>query len=128
MAKNAMKAMKAAKKAMKAAADRIRKKYDYFDACDWENFTEHELYEHWDFIKEMKMMGTVFPDFETNAKRRKNWVRTFKSQMTSYTFRYANGQKTVPGVQNGQVETDARDTSLLFQTGVFLLSKADRNQ
>jgi mono/diheme cytochrome c family protein len=80
--------------AVKAASDRIRKIYDYFHACDWENFTEEELYEHWDFIKEMKMMGTVFPDFETNATRRKNWVRTFKSQMTSYTFRYANGQKT----------------------------------
>ena len=79
--------------AMKAASDRIRKIYDYFHACDWENFTEEELYGHWDFINEMKMMGTVFPDFETNAKRRKNWVRTFKSQMTSYTFRYANGQK-----------------------------------
>jgi len=79
--------------AMKAASDRIRKIYDYFDAFDWEKFTEEELYEHWGFINEMKMMGTVFPDFETNATRRKNWVRTFKSQMTSYTFRYANGQK-----------------------------------
>jgi hypothetical protein len=79
--------------AMKAASDRIRKIYDYFHAFDWEEFTEEELYEHWDFINEMKMMGTVFPDFETNAKRRKNWVRTFKSQMTSYTFRFANGQK-----------------------------------
>ncbi|MFT5522260.1 MAG: cytochrome c553 [Pirellulaceae bacterium] len=79
--------------AMQAASDRIRKIYDYFHAYDWENFTEEELYEHWDFIKEMKMMGTVFPDFETNATRRKNWVRTFKSQLTSYTFRYANGQK-----------------------------------
>ena len=79
---------------MKAASDRIRKIYDYFRAFDWEDFTEEELYQHWDFIKEMQMMGTVFPDFETNAKRRKNWVRTFKTQMTSYTFRYANGQKT----------------------------------
>ncbi|PHR93423.1 MAG: hypothetical protein COA78_32960 [Blastopirellula sp.] len=78
----------------KAASDRIRKIYDYFRAYDWEEFTEEELYKHWDFINEMKMMGTVFPDFETNAKRRKNWVRTFKSQMTSYTFRYANGQKS----------------------------------
>ncbi|MBC8290297.1 MAG: DUF1588 domain-containing protein [Planctomycetes bacterium] len=79
--------------AMKAASDRIRKIYDYFRVYDWADFTEEQLYEHWDFIKEMKMMGTVFPDFETNAKRRKNWVRTFKTQMTSYTFRYANGQK-----------------------------------
>jgi len=80
--------------AMKAAADRIRKIYDYFHDYDWKTFTEEELYEHWDFIKEMKMMGTVFPDFETNTKRRTNWVRTFKSQMTSYTFRFANAQKT----------------------------------
>jgi len=79
--------------AMKAASDRIRKIYDYFDACDWEDFTEEELYQHWDFINEMKMMGTVFPDFETNAKRRKNWVRTFKTQMTSYTIRFGDGQK-----------------------------------
>ena len=79
--------------AMKAASARIRRIYDYFKGKDWANFTEEELYKHWGFIKEMKMMGTVFPDFETNAKRRKNWVRTFKSQMTSYTFRFANGQK-----------------------------------
>jgi hypothetical protein len=79
--------------AMKAASDRIRTIYDYFRAYDWDNFTQEELYGHWDFINEMKMMGTVFPDFATNAKRRKNWVRTFKSQMTSYTFRFANGQK-----------------------------------
>jgi hypothetical protein len=78
---------------MKAASDRIRKIYDYFRVYDWGNFTEEQLYKHWDFIDEMKMMGTVFPDFETNAKRRTNWVRTFKSQMTSYTFRFANGQK-----------------------------------
>jgi hypothetical protein len=77
---------------MKAASDRIRKIYDYFRVYDWENFTEEELYEHWDFIDEMKMMGTVFPDF-LNSKRKANWVRTFKSQMSSYTFRYANGQK-----------------------------------
>ena len=79
--------------AMKAASNRIRKIYDYFRAHDWEDLTEEQLYEHWDFINEMKMMGTVFPDFETNTKRRTNWVRTFKTQMTSYTFRYANGQK-----------------------------------
>jgi hypothetical protein len=78
---------------MKAASERIRKIYDYFRVHDWVNFTEEQLYKHWDFIDEMKMMGTVFPDFETNAKRRSNWVRTFKSQMTSYTFRLANGQK-----------------------------------
>jgi hypothetical protein len=78
---------------MKAASDRIRKIYDYFRAFDWEDFSEEELYTHWDFIKEMKMMGTLFADFETSAKRRTNWVRTFKTQMTSYTFRFANGQK-----------------------------------
>ena len=78
---------------MKAASDRIRKIYDYFRPFDWKEFTEEELYKHWDFIDEMKMMGTVFSDFATSAKRRTNWVRTFKSQMTSYTFRFANGQK-----------------------------------
>ncbi|MBT4695216.1 MAG: DUF1588 domain-containing protein [Planctomycetaceae bacterium] len=79
---------------MKAASDRIRKIYDYFRRFDWEDFTEEELYKHWEFIDEMKMMGTVFADFQTNTKRRTNWVRTFKSQMTSYSFRYANGQQT----------------------------------
>ncbi len=78
---------------MKAASDRIRKIYDYFRRFDWEEFTEEELYKHWDFIDEMKMMGTIFPDFQTNTKRRTNWVRTFKSQMTSYSFRFANGQR-----------------------------------
>ena len=56
--------------AMKAASDRLRKIYDYFKVYDWENFTEEQLYEHWDFIKEMKMMGTVFPDFETSSAGR----------------------------------------------------------
>lgn len=79
---------------MKAASDRIRKIYEYFRRFDWEEFTEEELYEHWEFIDEMKMMGTVFDDFQTNEKRRTNWVRTFKTQMTSYSFRYANGQGT----------------------------------
>ncbi|MDG2223800.1 MAG: DUF1588 domain-containing protein [Rubripirellula sp.] len=78
--------------AMKDASDRIRKIYDYFNAYDWENFSEEELYKHWDFIDDMKMMGTVFADFETNSKRRSQWVRTFKQQMASYRFRLADGQ------------------------------------
>lgn len=40
----------------------------------------------------MKMRGTVFPDFETNEKRRTNWVRTFKTQMKSLVFRFGKGQ------------------------------------
>ena len=77
---------------MKAASDRLRKIYDYFRAHDWKNFTEEQLYKHWDFIDEMKMMGTVFPDFLKDDRRRKNWVRSFKTQMTSYTFRFGKGQ------------------------------------
>ena len=76
--------------AMKAASDRLRTIYDYFKNYDWKNFTEEQLYEHWDFIKEMKMMGTLFSDFET--KRRKGWVRSFKTLMTSYEFRFGKGQ------------------------------------
>lgn len=76
--------------AMKASSARLRKIYDYFRVYDWENFTEEQLYEHWDFIDEMKIMGTVFSDFQT--KRRRGWVRSFKTLMASYTFRFANGQ------------------------------------
>lgn len=78
--------------AMKASSDRLRKIYDYFKGYDWENFTEEQLYKHWDFINEMKMMGTVFPDF-LNDKRKSGWVRSFKSLMRSYTLRFGKGQK-----------------------------------
>lgn len=76
--------------AMKAASDRLRKIYDYFKEYDWESFTEDQLYEHWDFIKEMQMMGTLFSNFQT--KRRKGWVRSFKTLMGSYELRFGKGQ------------------------------------
>ncbi len=79
--------------AMKASADRLRKIYDYFKVYDWENFTEEELFKHWEFINEMKMMGTVFPNF-LKDKRKKGWVRSFKTLMTSYTFRFGKDQKS----------------------------------
>ncbi len=79
--------------AMKAASDRLRKIYDYFKAHDWENFTEDELYEHWDFINKMKMMGTVFPNFLKDDRRRSNWIRSFKTQMSSLVIRFEKGQK-----------------------------------
>jgi hypothetical protein len=79
--------------AMKAASDRLRKIYDYFRAHDWENFTEEELYEHWDFINKMKMMGTVFPNFLKDDRRRSNWIRSFKTQMGSLVIRFEKGQK-----------------------------------
>ena len=79
--------------AMKAASDRLRKIYDYFRVFDWENFTEEELYKHWDFINEIKMMGTVFPDFLKDDRRRSGWVRSFKTQMRSLVIRFGEGQK-----------------------------------
>ena len=79
--------------AMKAASDRLRTIYDYFKDKDWENFTEEQLYSHWDFIDKMKMRGTVFPDFINNEKRRKSYVRSFKTHMKSYVFRFGKGQK-----------------------------------
>ena len=78
--------------AMKAASERLRKIYDYFKGYDWESFTEDELYAHWEFIDEMKMMGTVFPDF-LNSKRKAGWIRSFRTMMTSYTLRFGKGQK-----------------------------------
>ncbi len=81
--------------AMKTASDRLKKIYDYFKVHDWKNFTSEELYEHWDFINEMKMMGTVFPNF-LSSKRKKGWIRSFKTMMTSYTLRFGNGQKAAP--------------------------------
>ncbi|MFT7173938.1 MAG: hypothetical protein ACI9NQ_002167 [Paracoccaceae bacterium] len=77
---------------MKASADRIKTIYDYFKKYDWDNFTEEELYEHWPFIDKMKMRGTVFRNFMKDEKRRKGWVRSFKSQMTSFAFRLGKGQ------------------------------------
>lgn len=76
--------------AMKTASDRLRKIYDYFKGYDWASFTEDQLYEHWDFIEEMQMMGTLFSDFQT--KRRKGWVRSFKTLMSSYELRFGKGQ------------------------------------
>lgn len=78
--------------AMTAASARLRQIYEYFKKYDWENFTEEELYKHWDFINEMKMMGTVFPNFLKDEKRRPGWVRSFKTLMTSYEFRLGKGQ------------------------------------
>ncbi|MEO2035006.1 MAG: DUF1588 domain-containing protein [Planctomycetaceae bacterium] len=77
---------------MTAATDRLRAIYDYFKEYDWEDFTEEQLYEHWPFIKRMKMRGTVFPDFETNERRRKDWVRSFKRTMASLEERLGRGQ------------------------------------
>lgn len=80
--------------AMKASSDRLQKIYDYFKVHDWENFSQEELYEHWPFIKKMKMRGTVFPDFETNERRRSGWVRSFKTHMASLEERLGKGQKS----------------------------------
>lgn len=79
--------------AMKAASDRLRIIYDYFKVHDWENFTQEQLYEHWPFIKKMNMRGTVFPDFETNERRKKGWVRSFKTHMSTLEQRLGQGQK-----------------------------------
>ncbi|MEM7235346.1 MAG: DUF1588 domain-containing protein, partial [Planctomycetota bacterium] len=76
--------------AMKAASDRLRKIYDYFKRFDWKNFTEEQLYEHWDFIDGIQMMGTQFSNFQT--KRRKGWLRSFKTLMTSYELRFGKDQ------------------------------------
>ena len=43
--------------------------------------------------RKMKMRGTVFPDFETNQKRRSGWVRSFKRTMASLEERLGNGQR-----------------------------------
>ena len=39
------------------------------------------------------MRGTVFPDFETNERRRSDWVKSFKRTMASLELRFAKGQK-----------------------------------
>jgi hypothetical protein len=78
---------------IKASSDRIKAIYDYFKKYDWENFTEEELYQHWPFIDRMKIRGTLFPNFLKDEKRRKGWVRSFKTMMTNFTFRLGKGQK-----------------------------------
>ena len=79
---------------MQEASDRLKAIYDYFRKYDWENFTEEELYKHWPFIDKMKMRGTVFPNFINDTKRKKGWVRSFKTQMSSLVYRFGNGQKS----------------------------------
>jgi hypothetical protein len=78
---------------MQRASDRLRSIYDYFRQYDWHDFDQEQLYEHWPFIKKMQMRGTVFPDFETNQRRRSDWVRSFKRTMESLELRFGNGQK-----------------------------------
>jgi hypothetical protein len=78
---------------MTRATERLRTIYNYFKEYDWEDFTEEQLYEHWSFISKMKMRGTVFPDFETNERRRRDWVRSFKRTMASLEERLGRGQK-----------------------------------
>lgn len=78
---------------MNAASERLRQIYDYFRQHDWEQFTQDELYEHWPFIRKMQMRGTVFPDFETNERRRSGWVRSFSRTMESLQTRLGKGQK-----------------------------------
>ena len=78
---------------MTRAAERLRVIYDYFKQHDWQDFTQEQLYEHWPFIQEMKMRGTVFADFETNERRRRDWVKSFKRTMESLETRLGNGQK-----------------------------------
>jgi hypothetical protein len=77
---------------MQRASDRLRTIYDYFRQFDWQDFDQEQLYEHWPFIQKMQMRGTVFPDFETNQRRRKDWVKSFKRTMESLELRFGNGQ------------------------------------
>lgn len=79
--------------AMQESCDRLREIFEYFRKYDWAAFTEEDLYEHWPFIHRMKMRGTVFPDFETNQKRRSGWVRSFKRIMESLEVRLGRGQQ-----------------------------------
>lgn len=80
---------------MKASADRLRMIYEYFKPHDWQNFTQEQLYKHWPFIKEMKIRGTVFADFETNQRRRSGWVNSFKRIMTGLDQRFSKGVTNV---------------------------------
>ena len=78
---------------MQRASDRLREIYDYFRQYEWQTFDEEQLYQHWPFIKKMEMRGTVFADFETNDRRRRDWVRSFKRTMESLELRLGKGQE-----------------------------------
>lgn len=78
---------------MQRASDRLRTIYDYFRQYNWQDFDQEQLYEHWPFIQKMQMRGTVFPDFETNERRRRDWVRSFKRTMESLEIRLGKGQE-----------------------------------
>lgn len=78
--------------AMQESCDRLKTIYNYFRRFEWQDFSEEDLYEHWDFIDQVKMRGTVFNDF-LNSSRRKGWVATFKRIMTSLEERLGNGQQ-----------------------------------
>jgi mono/diheme cytochrome c family protein len=75
---------------MQASADRIRQIYNYFKDKGWQDFTLEDLIKHKDFIGEMKMRGIDVKRLTPGG--RYNPLRSFKTQMTSFTLRLDKGQ------------------------------------
>ncbi len=77
---------------MQAASDRLKRIHDYFKDLDWRNFTDEDLLEHRDFLKEVKMR-MVDPDKLEARNRQGTTIQLFKMSMESITARLAKGQK-----------------------------------
>ncbi|MEQ8791928.1 MAG: DUF1588 domain-containing protein [Pirellulaceae bacterium] len=76
--------------AMQASSNRIRRIYDYFKDKDWESFEIDDLARHKDFIAEVKMRGIDVNRLQPGG--RYNPLRSFKTQVESFTLRLDKGQ------------------------------------
>jgi hypothetical protein len=77
---------------MQAAADRLRRIHDYFKDLDWKNFTNEDLLEHREFLKEVKMRS-VDPDNLAARNRQGTTLQLFKMSMATIIARLEKGQK-----------------------------------
>ena len=62
---------------MQAAADRLRRIHDYFKDLDWKNFTNEDLIEHGEILREVKMRS-VDPDNLAARNRQGTTIQLFK--------------------------------------------------
>ena len=76
--------------AMQASAERIRNIYEYFKDTGWQEFELEDLLKHKDFIGEMKMRGINVDQLKSGG--RYNPLRSFKTQLSSFTLRLDKGQ------------------------------------
>ncbi len=80
--------------AMKEASDRLQTIYEHFKDTGWEKFTVEDLAKHKEFLLKMELRGVDAQSLE--PKGRRNPMRAFIDNMTSYTVRFDKGQTSAP--------------------------------